>query len=75
MLRTANEMNAETREEIENMLMQKIENEAKHKNYSVYFSEKDIPDWLKTKLVEYGYMLSIDEDLINVSWEQLTDVE
>ena len=75
MLRTATEMNAETKEAFENMIMTKVDEEAKNKKYSATFATKDIPEWLGYKLVTFGYKLKVDEDLISVLWENPTDAE
>ena len=75
MLRTASEMNTETKEAIEDFVMQKINVAAENKDYAAIFALEDIPEWLCTKLVNYGYILTVDDDYIAVSWEQLRDVE
>ena len=75
MLRTANEMNTETKEAFENYIMEKLTAEACKKSYSANFSVKDIPEWLQVKLGIFGYELEIDEDLVTVSWENVPYVE
>ncbi len=69
MLRTANEMNAETREAIEDRVMQIIATAAANREYASTFALGDIPDWLCTKLVNYGYILTVDDEWLGVSWE------
>ena len=75
MLRTANEMNAETKEAFEDYIMEKLTTEACQKSYSASFSIKDIPEWLQVKLGIFGYELEVDEDLVTVSWENVPYVE
>ena len=75
MLRTANEMNTETKEAFEDYIMRKIATAACQKLYNATFSIKDIPEWLQVKLGTFGYELEVDEDLITVSWENTVYVE
>ena len=75
MLRTANEMNTETKEAIEDFVMKRISTAAINKEYFVTFTLGDIPDWLCAKLINYGYMLTEDDDFLEISWEQLKDAE
>lgn len=77
MIRTAREMNSETREAIESSLMSLFEEATKDKEYSVEVDFNLVPDWLIAKLVNYGYDVCGDEQtaVVEISWENPRDVE
>lgn len=71
MLRTANEMKAETQEAIEQELMKSINIAASAKYYEAVVPEDMVPWWLAKKLATYGYKLIHDAELelITINWE------
>ena len=75
MLRSASEMNAETREAFEDFVMRKLTTATYQKLYSATFSIKDVPNWLQEKLGTFGYELIEDDDLITVAWENIPYAE
>ena len=77
MLKSADEMRAETEEVIENSVMKQINEMALQKEYEAIFSASDIPEWLVQKLANFNYALDFNEelDLITVSWGQRQDAE
>ena len=78
MLRTASEMNTETKVAIEEELVKIIEQTAAHKEFKLVINDINfIPAWLYQKLISYGYTIVIDEELntVEIGWEQLKDAE
>ena len=78
MLRTASEMNTETKVAIEKELAKIIEQAAAEKEYKITVNDINfLPSWLCQKLISYGYTVSIDEELgtVEIEWEQLRDAE
>ena len=76
-MRTASEMNIETKAIIEDFVNRKIDEASENKCYSVDFDIHDVPAWLCIKLSDHGYILTEAEGsgLVTVSWEQPRDVE
>lgn len=69
MLRNVEEIQAQTREAIEDYLMMKIEDASKSRNIAVKVSREDLPQWLKEKLKLYGYIVTrIDNEVEEVRW-------
>lgn len=77
-LRTAREMETETKAAIESEVVKCLEQAANSKEYKFTFADISlVPDWLCTKLIDFGYRVVINEELntVEVSWENLEDVE
>lgn len=77
-LRTATEMNTETKAAIESEVVSCLEQAAAEKEYKFNFADVSlVPEWLCRKLVDFGYLVRINEDLnvVEVSWENTNYAE
>jgi hypothetical protein len=71
MLRTVEEIKAQTEEAYENYIMSKIEVAANDRQCAVTVACEDIPNFLVEKLRKYGYDLKHASSVNNlvISWE------
>ena len=73
MIRTVEEIQAQTEEAHEKFVMDKIEKAANERKTSVMLKCDDVPTFLRAKLRQYGYKLKYEQrdllDSLTISWE------
>ena len=73
MIRTVEEIQAQTEEAHEKFVMNNIEKAANERKTSVMLSCDDVPPFLRAKLRQYGYKLKYEQsdllDSLTISWE------
>lgn len=73
MIRTVEEIQAQTEEAHEKFVMNNIEKAANERKTSVMLKCDDVPTFLRAKLRQYGYKLKYEQsdllDSLTISWE------